>query len=61
MLIISRILGLTTGDMNETTGLKEAQILLTGETGLIGSSLVKRLVADGFILTCPIRIIEKAK
>lgn len=31
------------------------RILLTGATGLIGSALVKRLVADGAFLTCPVR------
>lgn len=39
----------------------QEKYLLTGATGLIGSALVKRLVADGVNLTCPIRNIEKVK
>ena len=35
--------------------------LLTGATGLIGSALLSKLVADGNSVTCPIRNKEKAK
>lgn len=35
--------------------------LLTGATGLIGSALLRKLVADGNSVTCPIRNKEKAK
>lgn len=35
--------------------------LLTGATGLIGSALLSKLVADGNSVTCPIRNNEKAK
>jgi nucleoside-diphosphate-sugar epimerase len=37
------------------------KILLTGATGLVGSALAKKLVADGAILTCPVRNIGKVK
>lgn len=36
-------------------------ILLTGATGLVGSALLRKLVIDGNIVTCPIRNTEKAK
>ena len=36
-------------------------ILLTGATGLVGSALLRKLVMDGNIVTCPIRNTEKAK
>jgi len=35
--------------------------LLTGATGLIGSALLRKLVADGNSVTCPVRNKEKAK
>ena len=35
--------------------------LLTGATGLIGSALLRKLVAEGYSVTCPIRNKEKAK
>ena len=35
--------------------------LLTGATGLIGSALLRKLVAEGNSVTCPIRNKEKAK
>ena len=35
--------------------------LLTGATGLIGSALLRKLVAEGSSVTCPIRNKEKAK
>lgn len=34
--------------------------LITGATGLIGSSLLRKLVIDGNFVTCPIRNIQKA-
>lgn len=37
------------------------KILLTGATGLIGSALVKRLVANGVCLTCPVRSLTKVR
>lgn len=35
--------------------------LITGATGLIGSALVKRLVACNVSLTCPVRNLDKAR
>lgn len=37
------------------------KFLITGATGLIGSALLRKLVADGNSVTCPIRNKEKAK
>lgn len=41
--------------------LMKENYLLTGATGLIGSALLRKLVAEGSSVTCPIRNKEKAK
>ena len=41
--------------------LMKENYLLTGATGLIGSALLRKLVADGNSVTCPVRNKEKAK
>lgn len=41
--------------------LNKDNVLLTGATGLIGSALLRKLVMEGYILTCPMRSKEKAR
>ena len=40
---------------------RKDRYLITGATGLIGSSLVKRLISDNVEVVCPVRSLEKAR